>query len=78
MNRSGGLAVMPWNFPLWPVFRFAAPALMAGNAALLKHSPNTTGAALACQHILTAAGLPDGLFTTLLVADPQVPAITDG
>lgn len=71
------LAVMPWNFPLWQVFRFAAPALMAGNAALLKHSPNTTGAALACQHILTAAGLPDGLFTTLLVADPQVPAITE-
>jgi succinate-semialdehyde dehydrogenase / glutarate-semialdehyde dehydrogenase len=71
------LAVMPWNFPLWQVFRFAAPALMAGNAALLKHSPNTTGAALACQHILTAAGLPDGLFTTLLVAEPQVPAITE-
>ena len=71
------LAVMPWNFPLWQVFRFAAPALMAGNAALLKHSPNTTGAALACQHILTAAGLPDGLFTTLLVAEPQVPAVTE-
>ena len=67
------LAVMPWNFPLWQVFRFAAPALMAGNAALLKHSPNTTGAALACQDILTAAGLPDGLFTALLVAEPEVP-----
>ena len=67
------LAVMPWNFPLWQVFRFAAPALMAGNAALLKHSPNTTGAALACQDILTAAGLPDGLFTTLLVAEPAGP-----
>ena len=67
------LAVMPWNFPLWQVFRFAAPALMAGNAALLKHSPNTTGAALACQDILTAAGLPDGLFTALLVAEPDVP-----
>ena len=71
------LAVMPWNFPLWQVFRFAAPALMAGNAALLKHSPNTTGAALACQHILTAAGLPDGLFTALMVAEPDVPAITE-
>ena len=71
------LAVMPWNFPLWQVFRFAAPALMAGNAALLKHSPNTTGSALACQHILTAAGLPDGLFTALLVAEPDVPAVTE-
>jgi succinate-semialdehyde dehydrogenase / glutarate-semialdehyde dehydrogenase len=71
------LAVMPWNFPLWQVFRFAAPALMAGNAALLKHSPNTTGAALACQEILTAAGLPDGLFTVLLVAEPDVPATTE-
>ena len=71
------LAVMPWNFPLWQVFRFAAPALMAGNAALLKHSPNTTGAALACQEILSAAGLPDGLFTALLVAEPDVPATTE-
>ena len=72
------LAVMPWNFPLWQVFRFAAPALMAGNAALLKHFPNTTGAALACQRILTAAGLPDRVFTTLLVAEPDVPAVASG
>jgi succinate-semialdehyde dehydrogenase / glutarate-semialdehyde dehydrogenase len=71
------LAVMPWNFPLWQVFRFAAPALMAGNAALLKHSPNTTGSALACQEVLTAAGLPDGLFTALIVAEPDVPATTE-
>jgi succinate-semialdehyde dehydrogenase/glutarate-semialdehyde dehydrogenase len=71
------LAVMPWNFPLWQVFRFAAPALMAGNAALLKHSPNTTGSALACQQILVDAGLPDGLFTALLVAEPDVPAATE-
>lgn len=71
------LAVMPWNFPLWQVFRFAAPALMAGNAALLKHSPNTTGSALACQEILSAAGLPDGLFTALVVAEPDVPATTE-
>ncbi|MDG4662977.1 NAD-dependent succinate-semialdehyde dehydrogenase [Mycobacterium sp. 236(2023)] len=71
------LAVMPWNFPLWQVFRFAAPALMAGNAALLKHSPNTTGAALACQEILTAAGLPDGLFTALVVDEADVPSVTE-
>ena len=71
------LAIMPWNFPLWQVFRFAAPALMAGNAALLKHSPNTTGAALESQAILTAAGLPDGLFTALLVAEADVPAATE-
>ncbi|GGG24693.1 succinate-semialdehyde dehydrogenase [Rhodococcoides trifolii] len=71
------LAIMPWNFPLWQVFRFAAPALMAGNAALLKHSPNTTGAALEAQAILEAAGLPSGLFTTLLVAESDVPAVTE-
>ena len=70
------LAVMPWNFPLWQVIRFAAPALMAGNAALLKHSPNTTGCALAIQDLLTAAGAPDGLFTALVVAEPEVPAVT--
>src|SRR3954468_15366959 len=70
------LAVMPWNFPLWQVLRFAAPALMAGNAALLKHSPNTTGCALAVQRIVTAAGAPDGLFTALVVAEADVPAVT--
>jgi succinate-semialdehyde dehydrogenase/glutarate-semialdehyde dehydrogenase len=70
------LAVMPWNFPLWQVLRFAAPALMAGNAALLKHSPNTTGCALAVQRVLTEAGAPEGLFTALVVAEPDVPAVT--
>ena len=70
------LAVMPWNFPLWQVLRFAAPALMAGNAALLKHSPNTTGCALAVQRVLTGAGAPEGLFTALVVAEPDVPAVT--
>ena len=70
------LAVMPWNFPLWQVLRFAAPALMAGNAALLKHSPNTTGCAVAVQRIVTAAGGPEGLFGALVVAEPDVPAVT--
>ena len=70
------LAVMPWNFPLWQVLRFAAPALMAGNAALLKHSPNTTGCALAVQRIVTAAGAPEGPFGALVVAEADVPAVT--
>ncbi|RBY88049.1 NADP-dependent succinic semialdehyde dehydrogenase [Blastococcus sp. TBT05-19] len=70
------LAVMPWNFPLWQVLRFAAPALMAGNGALLKHSPNTTGCALAVERIVTAAGAPEGLFGALVVAEPDVPAVT--
>src|SRR3954449_11163349 len=70
------LAVMPWNFPLWQVLRFAAPALVAGNAALLEHSPNTTGCALAVERVLAAAGAPDGLFTALVLAEPDVPAVT--
>ena len=70
------LAVMPWNFPLWQVLRFAAPALMAGNAALLKHSPNTTGCAIAVEEIFAAAGAPEGLFAALVVAEPDVPAVT--
>jgi succinate-semialdehyde dehydrogenase/glutarate-semialdehyde dehydrogenase len=70
------LAVMPWNFPLWQVLRFAAPALMAGNAALLKHSPNTTGCALAVQRVLTSAGAPEGLFTALVVSESDVPTVT--
>jgi succinate-semialdehyde dehydrogenase/glutarate-semialdehyde dehydrogenase len=71
------LAVMPWNFPLWQVYRFAVPALMAGNVALLKHASNVPGCALAIQEIFTEAGLPDGAFRTLLVGSPQVRALIE-
>lgn len=69
------LAVMPWNFPFWQVFRFAAPALMAGNAGVLKHASNVPGCALAIEEVFTAAGFPAGLFTTLLVGSDAVESI---
>jgi succinate-semialdehyde dehydrogenase/glutarate-semialdehyde dehydrogenase len=69
------LAVMPWNFPFWQVFRFAAPALMAGNAGLLKHASNVTGCALAIEQIFRDAGFPPPLFRALLVASKRVAGI---
>ncbi|MBT4359653.1 MAG: NAD-dependent succinate-semialdehyde dehydrogenase [Candidatus Marinimicrobia bacterium] len=69
------LAVMPWNFPFWQVFRFAAPALMAGNAAVLKHASNVPGCALAIENIFVKAGFPENLFRTLMISASQVEAV---
>lgn len=71
------LAVMPWNFPFWQVFRFAAPALMAGNAGVLKHASNVPGCALAIEAVFRQAGFPENLFRTLLVGSAQVDAIIE-
>ena len=69
------LAVMPWNFPFWQVFRFAAPALMAGNAGVLKHASNVPGCALAIADLFRQAGFPEHLFATLLIGSAQVDAV---
>ncbi|MBX7249688.1 MAG: NAD-dependent succinate-semialdehyde dehydrogenase [Caulobacteraceae bacterium] len=79
------LAVMPWNFPFWQAIRFAAPALMAGNAAVLKHASNVPGCALAIEQVFAEAGFPQDVFRTVLIggaevepliADPRVAAVT--
>jgi succinate-semialdehyde dehydrogenase/glutarate-semialdehyde dehydrogenase len=70
------LAVMPWNFPFWQVLRFASAALASGNAALLKHSPDVTGCALAIEQLLVDAGAPAGLLRSLVVAGADVPDVT--
>jgi succinate-semialdehyde dehydrogenase / glutarate-semialdehyde dehydrogenase len=69
-------AVMPWNYPFWQVLRFASAALVAGNAGVLKHSPNVTGCALAIERVFADAGAPTGLFTTLVLADEQLAEMT--
>jgi len=79
------LAIMPWNFPFWQVFRFAAPSLMAGNVAVLKHAWNVPGCGLAIERIFREAGFPQGVFTNLLldnnaaealIAHPRIRAVT--
>jgi len=71
------LAIMPWNFPFWQVIRFAAPALMAGNAGVLKHASNVPGSALAIEAVFRDAGFPENLFRALLIGSAQVEAVIE-
>ena len=69
------LAVMPWNFPFWQVFRFAAPSLMAGNSGILKHASNVSGCALAIEEVFREAGFPKNLFKTILVPSSEMESV---
>jgi len=71
------LAVMPWNFPFWQVFRFLAPALMAGNTAVLKHASNVSGCALAIEEMVREAGFPENVFRTLLIGSTSVKTVIE-